>query len=78
MEVSTDGGKTWAEARLLGEAAPFTWRLWEYAWRPTEKGGATVMARATDKKGRTQPEKHDPDRRAYRINHVLPVEVEVR
>ena len=78
VEVSTDGGKTWAEARLLGEATPFTWRLWEYAWRPTEKGGATVMARATDKKGRTQPEKRDPDRRAYRISHVLPVEVEVR
>ena len=68
----------WAEARLLGEATPFAWRLWEHAWSAAEKGRTTVTARATDKKGRTQAEKHDPDRRAYRISHVLPVEVEVR
>ena len=78
VEVSTDGGKSWAEARLLGEATPFAWRLWEHAWSAPEKGRTTVTARATDKKGRTQAEKHDPDRRAYRISHVLPVEVEVR
>jgi hypothetical protein len=36
------------------------------------------MARATDAKGRTQPTKHDPDRRTYMINFVAPVEIEVR
>jgi DMSO/TMAO reductase YedYZ molybdopterin-dependent catalytic subunit len=75
----SDGGKEWADARLLGEAVPHAWRLWEYEWHtPSRPGRYTLMARATDKKGRTQPMQHDPDRRTYQISHVLPVEVEVR
>ena len=57
---------------------PFSWRLWEYTWKGLKAGNATLMARATDKRGRVQPMERDPDRRNYVINHVLPVEVEVR
>ena len=79
VEISTDGGKTWAGAKLLGEAVPFAWRLWEFAWEvPKAAGRYTLMARATDAKGRTQPTKLDPDRRTYMINFVAPVEIEVR
>lgn len=79
VEVSTDGGQTWADAKLLGEAVLFAWRLWEFAWEvPKAAGGYTLMARATDTEGRTQPAKHDPDRRTYMINFVAPVEIEVR
>jgi DMSO/TMAO reductase YedYZ molybdopterin-dependent catalytic subunit len=78
VQVSTDG-KQWHEARLLGKAVPYAWRLWEYEWRtPSTPGRYTLRARAKDRKGRTQPEQHDPDRRTYQISHVLPVEVEVR
>jgi DMSO/TMAO reductase YedYZ molybdopterin-dependent catalytic subunit len=76
VEVSTDGGASWQPAKLLDEPMPFTWRRWEYEWQVP--GGAnryTVMARATDKLGRTQPAKHDPDRRSYMINFTMPVEV---
>jgi hypothetical protein len=38
----------------------------------------TVMARAIDARGRTQPMERDPDRRSYMISHVLPIEVEVK
>jgi DMSO/TMAO reductase YedYZ molybdopterin-dependent catalytic subunit len=79
VEVSTDGGKTWAEARLLGEAVPYSWRLWEYGWRaPGRAGPVTVLARATDRRGRVQAMRHDPDRRGYKISHVLPAEAAVR
>lgn len=79
VEVSTDGGKSWSEATLLGKSIPFTWRLWEHSWKVPEKGGAyTVMARATDRSGRVQPMQRDSDRRTYMISHVLPIEVEVR
>jgi hypothetical protein len=79
VEVSTDGGGTWTEARLLEKMVPHSWRLWEYEWQtPGQPGLVTVMARATDKRGRTQAMKHDPDRRAYMISHVLPIEVEIR
>lgn len=79
VEVSTDGGKTWTAAHLLGQAVPHAWRLWELRWHtPAQPGRHTVMARATDQRGRTQPLKRDPDRRNYVINHVLPVGVEVK
>ena len=57
----------------------YAWPLWEYSWRAPEKAGPyTLMVRATDARGRVQPAKHDPDHRNALVNHVLPVEVEVR
>ncbi len=79
VEVSTDAGKTWAEARLLGDSVRYAWRLWEFPWRtPEQRGKHTLMCRATDAAGRTQLLRHDEDRRNYMIHHVLPIEVEVR
>jgi DMSO/TMAO reductase YedYZ molybdopterin-dependent catalytic subunit len=79
VEFSTNGGSTWSEAKLLGEAKPNAWRLWEFNWKtPDAAGTQTLIARATDSRGRTQPSKHDPDRGTYMINHLLPIEVEVR
>ncbi len=78
VEVSTDGGKTWAAARLLEKPVAHCWRLWEYPWKVPARGRYTLMARATDKRGHTQPLQRDPDRRNSMISHVLPVEVEAR
>jgi DMSO/TMAO reductase YedYZ molybdopterin-dependent catalytic subunit len=77
VAVSTDGGKTWNTARLLGKHQPFCWRLWEHTWDKPEGGKHQLLARATDKRGRTQPLKRDPDRRNYMISHVIPIEVRV-
>jgi hypothetical protein len=63
----------------LGECIRNAWRIWEYDWQvPTKPGKATLIARATDSEGRTQPKERDQDRRSYIVNHLLPVEVEVR
>jgi DMSO/TMAO reductase YedYZ molybdopterin-dependent catalytic subunit len=79
VELSTDGGSTWNDAKLLGEAKPNAWRLWESDWKtPAAAGKQTLISRATDSGGRTQPAEHDPDRGTYMINHLLPTEVEVR
>ncbi len=79
VEVSTDGGRTWNDARLLGEPLGHAWRLWEYEWAvPATPGKVVLMARATDSDGRTQPEKHDDDRGSYLIHHWLPIEVSIR
>jgi DMSO/TMAO reductase YedYZ molybdopterin-dependent catalytic subunit len=77
VEVSTDGGKTWGEATLLGEPVPLAWRLWEFAWKSPAPGKHRLVARATDRRGRTQPAERDPDRRNYMINHLVATEVEV-
>jgi len=78
VEVSTDGGKTWGEAELGMDNAPFCWRLWNYEWKSPERGKTKLMARATDSNGRVQPMQRNPDFRNYMIHHVVPVEVEVR
>jgi len=79
VEISSDDGATWNEAKLLGESKPNAWRLWEFNWKtPARAGKATLVARATDSNGRTQPIERDPDRGTYMINHLLPIEVEVR
>jgi DMSO/TMAO reductase YedYZ molybdopterin-dependent catalytic subunit len=79
VEVSTDGGKQFAPAKLLGEPAKHAWRLWEFSWTtPTAPGKYTLLAKATDSNGATQPIERDKDRENYMINHVLPIEVNVR
>ena len=79
VELSTDGGATWNEASLIDQAIPNAWRLWEPEWRtPSQAGKQILVARAIDSRGGAQPVERDPDRGTYMINHLLPIEVEVR
>jgi DMSO/TMAO reductase YedYZ molybdopterin-dependent catalytic subunit len=79
VEVSVDSGKSWQDAKLLGEPIGNAWRLWEYEWRtPAKTDRFTVIARATDSRGVVQPVARSGDRGTYMINHLLPVEVDVR
>ena len=79
VEVSTDGGARWSEANLLAESKPNAWRLWEFDWQtPATPGKQTLIARATDSLSRTQPVLRDLDRGTYMINHLLPIEVQVK
>jgi hypothetical protein len=78
VDVSTDGGKSWREAKLQGENMKNAWRLWEHTWRaPGKEGKVRIMARATDSRGRVQPLERDPNRRNYMVSHVLPVDVTI-
>ena len=79
VELSTDGGANWNEVNLIDKPIPNAWRRWEHQWRtPSVAGKQTLIARATDSRGRTQPTERDPDRGTYMINHLLPIEVETR
>jgi DMSO/TMAO reductase YedYZ molybdopterin-dependent catalytic subunit len=79
VELSTDGGSTWNQTNLLGEPKPNAWQLWEFNWQtPAAAGNQTLIARATDSLGHTQPLQRDPDRGTYMINHLLPITVEAR
>ena len=55
VEVSVDGGHTWAPAVLedAGEHR-WAWRRWTFTWQATV-GRYTLSARAADAEGRTQP-----------------------
>ena len=55
VEISTDNGANWTPAKLGHEQAHYAWRLWSYDWRPGKSGDYTILSRATDSQGRTQP-----------------------
>lgn len=78
VEVSTDGGGTWLEATLLGKAKPNAWRLWKFDWRtPSTPQAVTLLARATDDQGNTQPVQHNSDYADYMIHFCLPIPVRI-
>ena len=56
VDISVDDGRTWKPARLIGLQVTFAWRHWEYLWDVRQAGKYTIMARATDTRGRRQPE----------------------
>src|SRR3954447_20167035 len=39
VELSTGGGETWNDAKLLGESNANAWRLWEFTWRTPSQPG---------------------------------------
>jgi DMSO/TMAO reductase YedYZ molybdopterin-dependent catalytic subunit len=54
VEVSADGGETWAEAELEAPSGPWAWQGWEFVWE-ARPGRHTLCARATDSNGVSQP-----------------------
>jgi DMSO/TMAO reductase YedYZ molybdopterin-dependent catalytic subunit len=78
VEVSTDGGVTWADAELIGPRAAYSWAMWEYLWEVAEPGDYTLAARAVSAGEAAQPSEHDPLDGGYLIHHyrARPVRVE--
>jgi DMSO/TMAO reductase YedYZ molybdopterin-dependent catalytic subunit len=76
VAVSTDDGRSWAEAEFLDPARRHAWRRWKFDWlTPKETGQYTLLARAKDAGGVIQPDRHDQNYGTYVINHSLPIEV---
>jgi DMSO/TMAO reductase YedYZ molybdopterin-dependent catalytic subunit len=76
VEVSTDGGETWNEARLRQTIGPLSWRQWVYRWEPAQQGSVSVMCRATDGTGETQTQDRVPPHPAGATGyHTVTVEV---
>jgi DMSO/TMAO reductase YedYZ molybdopterin-dependent catalytic subunit len=60
VEVSTDGGRSWAPAQIKRALSPLSWRLWLYRWRPQGRGQAGVLVRAYDTRGMVQTDQLAP------------------
>ena len=79
VDVSTDAGQTWQEARLLPRQG-YSWYRWEFLWHPPAAGQYILMSRATNNKGETQPLEfpNQWDGRSYGNNMVFAHPVDVR
>jgi sulfane dehydrogenase subunit SoxC len=56
VEVSADGGETWAHAELEPLGSPWAWRGWRYEWDAEEPGEYVLCCRASDEAGNVQPD----------------------
>jgi sulfite dehydrogenase len=76
VEVSTDGGTTWVDARLDPEIGKYSWRRWRAFWTPKKRGQFRLMARATNAVGETQS-KEQWNRSGFMWNVIQQVDVKV-
>ena len=75
--VSVDGGKTWKEARLGEDKGKYSWIQWFYSWKPEKAGKYTIMARATNSIGESQPFEILWNPAGFRWNRIEKIEVVV-
>jgi sulfite oxidase len=68
VEISVDSGATWDAAQLGKEQARYAWRLWSYSFHAPKAGDYTIISRATDNKGRVQPDSVQWNPSGYLIN----------
>jgi sulfite dehydrogenase (cytochrome) subunit A len=54
VEVSTDDGKTWSEAKLGTDLGKYSWRQWTAQWTPPAKGTYRLQVRAINTDGQQQ------------------------
>ncbi|MFA9560105.1 sulfite oxidase [Evansella sp. AB-rgal1] len=72
--ISIDNGDTWEKA-MLHSKGKYGWVSWKYLWRVTKKGEYTVLCKAADSEGRTQPEVPYWNRKGYGYNGVHKIQV---
>jgi DMSO/TMAO reductase YedYZ molybdopterin-dependent catalytic subunit len=77
VEVSSDGGATWAPANLRPPGGPHAWRGWTFRWRPERPGDYQLCCRATDTEGNRQPADAPWNLGGYANNAVQRVPVTV-
>jgi len=77
VEISTDAGATWQAAQLGREHSKYAWRLWNYHWKAPKAGEYTILSRATDSQGRTQPETAEWNPSGYLYNAYDQVKIHV-
>ena len=76
VEWSTNSGRTWSKAGLSGRQHDHSWERFEFVWS-TERGEQTIMTRATDVVGNTQPNKVPYNEKGYLFNEPVPHPINV-
>jgi hypothetical protein len=78
VEVSVDGGRAWKPAALkANQRTRYGWRQWEFAWTPQQASYYSILARARDTAGNTQPMDQEWNQSGYLWNVVPRVHLNV-
>jgi len=76
VEVSTDNGTNWNEAKITQNGGEHSWARFEYAW-DAKPGPTGLLTRATDDRGTSQPAQVPWNKLGYQYNAVQRVLVNV-
>ncbi|HUJ18159.1 MAG TPA: molybdopterin-dependent oxidoreductase [Nitrospirota bacterium] len=76
--VSLDGGRSWDETQIGKDMGKYAWVQWSYPWKPKKAGKYTLMVRATNSIGESQPVEKLWNPAGYLKNDIEKVEVVVR
>lgn len=72
VQVSSDGGQSWTDAKLVGTAPDYAWARWRLNWVPPRRGEVAILARATDCAGNIQPLEPSWNALGYCNNGAVP------
>jgi len=76
VAFSSDGGRTWRAANLGEDLGRYSFREWKIPFTPAQRGPLTLMARALNRIGESQPLEPLWNPAGYLRNVVEPVHVE--
>ena len=76
VEWSADSGRTWNDATLSGSQKDYSWARFEFVW-DAEPGERSIMTRATDVAGDTQPDSIPFNEKGYLFNQPVPHPIHV-
>ena len=76
--VSTDNGKTWDETKLGKDLGKYAWIQWTYPWEPKKAGKYTLMVKATNSIGQSQPFEPLWNPAGFMRNNIEKIEVTVK
>ena len=77
VEISLDGGQSWHKATLDQNNGRYAWRMWTFNVTPKSKGTMSVMSRATNVDGETQPIRATWNPGGYMYNAVDSIDLTV-
>ncbi len=77
VAFSSDGGRSWRVAELGADLGRYSFREWRIPFKPAERGAHTLMARALNRIGESQPLEPLWNPAGYLRNVVEAVRVEV-
>jgi hypothetical protein len=78
VEVSTDNGKSWSEAKIVSaDLGKYSFYRWRFPWTPASAGSYKLLVKATNSRGETQDANPIWNKSGYMRNNIEATEVHV-